>query len=73
MRAVLQTGRVGGPRFAGPPMGADMIPTSRADDPCGVLVKTYEGVSMPCVRPKGHKDGHNPFSNTPPLTEVQPK
>jgi hypothetical protein len=34
---------------------------------CGVPVKTVDNSTKPCLREKGHKDGHNPFSDTPPV------
>jgi len=33
---------------------------------CGKKIRTMDNNLMPCVRPKGHQDGCNPFSNTTP-------
>ena len=33
---------------------------------CGKIVKTQDG-NMPCVRPKNHQHGCNPFSDTCPV------
>lgn len=30
---------------------------------CGEAVKTLDNTTRPCLRFKGHKGGHNPFSN----------
>lgn len=46
-----------------------VVPTSTAENPCGFLIKTYEVIKMPYVRPLGHIGGHNPFSNTAPIIE----
>lgn len=38
---------------------------------CGHMVKCWDYLRRPCVRPRGHMDSgnpncHNPFSDTPP-------
>ena len=32
---------------------------------CGKLIKTIDNTKLPCLRPSGHTDGCNPFSDSP--------
>ena len=39
--------------------------------PCGHIIVCMDNSRRPCLREPGHKNGHNPFSDSDPTPEVK--